>query len=87
MLECKTYRFTGHSRSDARGYRTKEEEHVWQERDPIPRLRHTLITEAGIAEMLDAIDNDVQAELDEATKYARMSPDVTPEQALEGVYA
>lgn len=88
LLECKTYRFTGHSRSDARGYRTKEEEHFWKERDPIPRLRHTLITEAGIsAAVFDKIDNEVKAELDEATEFARMSPDVTPEQALEGVYA
>lgn len=88
LLECKTYRFTGHSRSDARGYRTKEEEHFWKERDPIPRLRHMLITEAGIsAAVFDEIDNEVQAELDEATEFARVSPNVTPEQALEGVYA
>jgi pyruvate dehydrogenase E1 component alpha subunit len=87
-LECKTYRFTGHSRSDARGYRTKEEENFWKERDPIPRLRHALITEIGIsAAIFDEIDNEVKAELQEATAFARMSPDVTPEQALEGVYA
>jgi TPP-dependent pyruvate/acetoin dehydrogenase alpha subunit len=88
LLECKTYRFTGHSRSDARGYRTKEEENFWKERDPIPRLRHALITEIGIsAAIFDEIDNEVKAELQEATAFARMSPDVTPEQALEGVYA
>ena len=30
---------------------------------------------------------DVEAELDDAVEFARNSPDVTPEQALEGVYA
>ncbi len=39
LLECKTYRYVGHSRSDARGYRTREEEDAWTERDPIVRLR------------------------------------------------
>ena len=88
LLECKTYRFVGHSRSDARGYRTKEEESSWKERDPILRLRQTLIAEGGIAESVFAdIDADVKAEIDAATEFARTSPDVTPEQALEGVYA
>lgn len=88
LLECKTYRFVGHSRSDARGYRTKEEEAHWKERDPILRLRNALIAEAGISEaVFDEIENEVKAELDEATAFARTSPDATPEQALEGVYA
>jgi TPP-dependent pyruvate/acetoin dehydrogenase alpha subunit len=88
LLECKTYRFIGHSRNDARGYRTKEEEIHWKERDPIPRLRNALITEAAFKEsVFDEIDNEVKAELDEATEFARTSPDATPEQALEGVYA
>ncbi len=88
LLECKTYRFVGHSRSDARGYRTKEEERHWKERDPISRLRNALITEAGFSEsVFDEIDNEVKVELDEATEFARTSPDATPEQALEGVYA
>jgi len=87
LLECKTYRFVGHSRNDARGYRTKEEEAHWKELDPIARLRNTLISEAGSSEsVFDEIENEVKAELDEATEFARTSPDVTPEQALEGVY-
>ena len=86
--ECKTYRFVGHSRNDARGYRTKEEEAHWKELDPIARLRNTLIVEAGISEsVFDEIEHEVKAELDEATEFARTSPDATPEQALEGVYA
>jgi TPP-dependent pyruvate/acetoin dehydrogenase alpha subunit len=88
LLECKTYRYVGHSRNDARGYRTKEEEARWKERDPVLRLRHALIAEAGISESTFAeIENAVKAELDEATTFARTSPDATPEQALEGVYA
>jgi TPP-dependent pyruvate/acetoin dehydrogenase alpha subunit len=88
LLECKTYRFVGHSRSDARGYRTKEEENAWKERDPILRLRQMLSRERGVAESVFAdIDAGVKSELDEATDFARTSPDVTPEQALEGVYA
>ena len=88
LLECKTYRFVGHSRSDARGYRTKEEEIYWKERDPISRLLNALVAEAGISEaVFDEIENEVKVELDEATEFARTSPDTTPEQALEGVYA
>ena len=88
LLECKTYRFVGHSRNDARGYRTKEEEAHWKERDPITRLRNTLIQEAGINEsVFEQIEQEVKAELAEATAYARTSLDATPEQALEGVYA
>ena len=88
LLECKTYRFVGHSRNDARGYRTKEEEAHWKELDPIARSRNTLIAEAGISESaFDEIENEVKADLDEATEFARTSSDATPEQALEGVYA
>ncbi len=38
LLEFKTYRFTGHSRSDARGYRTSDEEREWESRDPLTVL-------------------------------------------------
>ncbi|MGD8484485.1 MAG: thiamine pyrophosphate-dependent enzyme, partial [Thioalkalispiraceae bacterium] len=35
FIEFMTYRFRGHSMSDAKGYRTKEEEAEWEKRDPI----------------------------------------------------
>lgn len=88
LLECKTYRYIGHSRSDARGYRTKDEEAEWKQKDPIPCLGNALIA-AGLSDeaTLARIAQSVEAELDEAVEFARTSPDPAPEQALEDVYA
>jgi TPP-dependent pyruvate/acetoin dehydrogenase alpha subunit len=82
LLECKTYRFTGHSRSDARGYRTREEEADWAQRDPLIVLAERL--DADTVERLEA---EVRAELDEAVEFARNSPLPNPADALEHVYA
>ena len=43
LLECNTYRYYGHSKSDTRPYRTREEEAEWRERDCIDRLAKRLI--------------------------------------------
>jgi TPP-dependent pyruvate/acetoin dehydrogenase alpha subunit len=82
LIECKTYRFTGHSRSDARGYRTKEEEAEWGERDPLIVLGDRLD-----ATVRDEVEAEVRAELDDAVEFARESPSPTPAQALEDIYA
>jgi TPP-dependent pyruvate/acetoin dehydrogenase alpha subunit len=82
LLECKTYRFTGHSRSDARGYRTREEEQKWAERDPLIVLAARLDEET-----VARLEAEVKAELDEAVEFARSSPYPDPESALEHVYA
>jgi TPP-dependent pyruvate/acetoin dehydrogenase alpha subunit len=88
LLECKTYRFIGHSRGDARGYRTKAEEVEWQAHDPIPRLGHKLVAEGRVTEAdLAQVDQEVMAELDDAVEYARNSPDTAADQAMEGIYA
>lgn len=88
LLECKTYRFVGHSRGDARGYRGKEEEAEWKARDPITRLQNALVAPGRVEQaVLTRLEEEVTAELDDAVEYARASPDTTPEQALEGVYA
>lgn len=87
VLECKTYRFTGHSRSDARGYRSRDEESAWQERDPIERLKRAL-PEAGVAPAdLQTIEDDVTTLLEDAVEFARRSPDATPDDAVSGVFA
>lgn len=87
LLECKTYRFTGHSRSDARGYRTKTEEADWLARDSITSLGHQLIA-AGYADeaMLATVEDQVTLILDDAVEFARNSPDTTVAQATEDVF-
>lgn len=82
VLEFKTYRFTGHSRSDARGYRTKDEEARWSERDPLLVLGAQISTDDR-----QGLEETVRAELDDAVEFARNSPFPDPEDALEDVYA
>lgn len=87
LLECKTYRFTGHSRSDARGYRSRAEEEEWQSRDPIPRLASELL-EAGVGgDILATTESRVDAVLEDAVAFARTSPNPSANAAFDGVYA
>ncbi|MBE6871532.1 MAG: dehydrogenase [Ruminococcaceae bacterium] len=61
LLDLVTYRFSGHSTSDASTYRTKEEMAAWEEQDPIVCFRRDLV-EAGVAsdEKFDEIWNEVR---------------------------
>ncbi len=88
LIECQTYRWYGHSRSDPRVYRTKEEEAAWKQRDPIPNFARRLI-EAGIAtqEEIDALEKKVQEEIKEATEFALNSPNPPVEELELYVYA
>jgi len=87
LIECKTYRLCGHSRSDPRTYRSKEEETLWEAKDPIPnlgeRLKHMgLVTDESLA----AIETEVEALIDEAVAFAEESPSPEPSDALKHVY-
>ena len=87
LLECKTYRLCGHSRSDPRTYRSKDEEAEWATRDPITRLAAQM-KEAGLAtdESLAQIEAEVVAAIDDAVAFAESSPSPAPEEALEDVF-
>ena len=82
LLEFKTYRFTGHSRSDARGYRSSEEEREWEERDPL-----TVLAPALSDPERERLEADVKEELDDAVEFARSSPFPEPDDAFTDVYA
>jgi TPP-dependent pyruvate/acetoin dehydrogenase alpha subunit len=86
LLEFKTYRFAGHSRGDVKGYRSREEEALWTERDPIVRVRAGLTSTLDEA-VLDAMDAQVEAALDDAIEFARQSPLPRAEDALTDAYA
>ncbi len=75
IIECKTYRWYGHSRSDPRAYRTKAEEKAWHERDPITVLRNRLISDGLCTEQeLDQIKDKAFAVIEDATQFAVDSP-------------
>lgn len=75
LLECYTYRFRGHSMSDAATYRTKEEVEEEKSRDPIVTLRKQLLGKKGITEaQLDAIDDEEKAIVEKAMAFADAAP-------------
>jgi pyruvate dehydrogenase E1 component alpha subunit len=76
LIEAVTYRFRGHSMSDPAEYRSRREERIWQERDPIKNLRRKLLSEQRLTEAkLDEVDKEVNAILDDAVKFAEESPE------------
>ncbi len=87
LIEARTYRLCGHSRSDPRTYRTKDEEAVWQERDPIPGLAARLkVLGLGTDESLAAVEEEVMATIDEAVAFAEESPGPDPADTLAHVF-
>jgi pyruvate dehydrogenase E1 component alpha subunit len=84
LLECRTYRFGGHSRGDPDygPYRTKEELDAWKERDA---LRVILSKGLISAETAREIEVSVEQEVEEAVQYALEAPLPEPASALEGV--
>ncbi len=87
LVEAKTYRQCGHSRSDPRTYRSKEEEALWEARDPIPRLaEHLKALNLASDEWLAAVEQEVETVVDEAVAYAEVSPSPEPEDALKHVF-
>jgi pyruvate dehydrogenase E1 component alpha subunit/2-oxoisovalerate dehydrogenase E1 component len=69
LLECRTYRFRGHSMFDGELYRDKAEVGEWKKRDPIPalvtRMKNAgLITDADVPTLETACDGEVQAAVD-----------------------
>jgi 2-oxoisovalerate dehydrogenase E1 component len=88
LIECKTYRWYGHSKSDPRKYRTKEEEQSWHDRDPLKTFPLKL-QEAGIAtkEELDAIEDKAFKAIDTATAFAIASPSPDPAEVEQDVFA
>ncbi|NLN17309.1 MAG: thiamine pyrophosphate-dependent dehydrogenase E1 component subunit alpha [Firmicutes bacterium] len=88
LLECLTYRWTGHTVGDPGLYRNKEEVEAWKQQDPILRFRDYLI-EAGILtqEEYDAIDGEEKERLERAIAFAQESPEPSVEALLEDLYA
>jgi TPP-dependent pyruvate/acetoin dehydrogenase alpha subunit len=87
LIEAKTYRHYGHSKSDKREYRTEEEEQGWHKRDPIGRFGAWLTRHALLDPLTDAnIRAEVDALVEEAVQFAQSAPEPSAEEAGKGVF-
>ena len=75
LLECKTYRWYGHSEIDPAKYRMKEEVEAWKKRDPVATFEKHLIEKKLLNEVSKKeIAAQTTKEIDEAVEFAEQSP-------------
>ncbi|TSI08321.1 thiamine pyrophosphate-dependent dehydrogenase E1 component subunit alpha [Lysinibacillus sp. BW-2-10] len=88
LIEANTYRWEGHSRSDARKYRTRDEEKEWKKsNDPIERFRtflieNEIITEEDFAELNEKAVKQIQ----EAVEFAENSESPSLDTLMTDIY-
>ncbi|MFL5953306.1 MAG: thiamine pyrophosphate-dependent dehydrogenase E1 component subunit alpha [Gaiellaceae bacterium] len=88
LLEMKTYRYRGHSRTDPAKYRPDGELSRWQERDPIALLGERIAAGGGLsAEAQGALRDEVQELVDATADRAKQAPFPTIEEIRSYVYA
>ena len=89
LIECKTYRWRGHTeRPGQEDPRPKEEIEEWRQRDPINRfatslMNHGILTEEAWQKM----DAEILAAIEDAVKFSEESPFPEPEAAVEDIFA
>lgn len=87
FLECRTYRFRGHSMFDAQLYRDKTEVEAWKAKGPLTRFR-TWLHDAHLLhdEALQAVEQAVDAEIEDAVSFAEAAPWEPVETLIKHVY-
>jgi TPP-dependent pyruvate/acetoin dehydrogenase alpha subunit len=87
LIECLTYRHSGHSRADPAKYRPEGELERWKQRDPIKIYRERL-KQFGVGEQaIAAIDAEVRKEVDDATERCKAAPNPPIDILTTDVYA
>lgn len=87
LIECITYRQCGHSRSDPRTYRSREEEEEWTRLDPILRFRNWYSSYSPDGEQqLLRLEQEVETVLKEAIEFAEASPAPVAEDIYTDVF-
>jgi pyruvate dehydrogenase E1 component alpha subunit len=87
LIECLTYRHSGHSRADPAKYRPPGELEEWLKRDPVVIYRERL-KDFGVAEeTINAIEAESKRKVETATAIAKASPPAPVEILTTDVYA
>ncbi len=87
LIECMTYRITGHSRRDPGTYQPEAERKRAVENEPIRRFASHLVSQGVASEaQLESLRKENDAEIEDAVKSAMAAPAPAPEDALKGLY-
>jgi TPP-dependent pyruvate/acetoin dehydrogenase alpha subunit len=88
LIECKTYRWYGHSEIDPADYRTQEELESWKKRDPIP-FAEKVLTGLGLLspDKREALAEQFTQEIDAAIEAIDKAEYAPPEEAYNDVYS
>ncbi len=88
FIECVTYRYRGHSKSDRNLYRTDDEINFWkEEKDPLIRFTSKLLEENIKKTDLEKIESEVKDEIKSSVKKALQSPESSQTNLEEDSYA
>ncbi|SDJ56563.1 thiamine pyrophosphate-dependent dehydrogenase E1 component subunit alpha [Salimicrobium halophilum] len=88
LVECKTYRWKGHSKSDAKKYRTREEEKEWRDKDPIKRMKEAMLEKEIVTEEeVEEIKQQAKRKIEESVEFSKESPEPDLSTLLTDVYA
>ena len=88
LIECKTYRLRGHSKSDRNLYRTKDEIDTWRKRDPIARLAREVEASGRLSrEALAIVAKEAELIIERALEFAKASAEPDPAELMQDVYA
>lgn len=88
LLVCETYRQSGHSKSDANVYRTKDEMAFWKTKDPIILLSKYLVENKYFSEdELVAFDKQTNSQIETAVEFAKSSPYPSMDTIMDDIYA
>ena len=88
LIECKTYRWYGHSEIDPAKYRSAEEVEEWKAKDPIPRMEEYLKKKNLWSDAWkQKVQDDFNKEIDVAIEFAESSPFPEPVECLDHVYS
>jgi pyruvate dehydrogenase E1 component alpha subunit len=88
LMECKTYRWGGHSETDPHEYQPRDEIKAWQEKCPIRRLSEALSGQGAVtADQMKQMTSQAESVVEEAVRFAEQSPYPAPREALEDVYS
>jgi pyruvate dehydrogenase E1 component alpha subunit len=75
FIEMKTYRYRGHSMSDAQHYRTKDEVEEYRKIDPISQVKEVILSKKYATQIeLDLVDKSIKERVAECEKFAESSP-------------